>query len=277
MNGLVYACITPHGGPIIGEIAGHEFDSFAPLRAAMEDLGTRMKAHKPDTIILLTPHGLRLQGHVAVYTSAFSSGSLSGGGNTVHARAACDQELAKDILRRAVAAGIPAVGCNYGALAGPASNIQMDWGTLIPLWFFGAREEALPKVVIIGPTREIPLEQLVTLGELIAHAAKESGKRVALVASADQGHAHDPNGPYGHDPAAAEYDSEMVGIIKENRLQDVLYMDMTLVDRAKPDSLWQTLSLYGASKVVPMRGELLTYHLPSYYGMLVASYEVLDE
>lgn len=273
--GLVYGCIAPHGGPIIAEVAGEELVAYEALRNAMEELGRRVKAQNLDTIVLLTPHGLRLQGEVAIYTCEQSSGSMSGGGNTVRGKVKCDKELAQAILQETKAAGIPAVGCNYGAMSGPGSDILMDWGTFIPLWFCGMREQQAPQVVIIGPTREIPLEQLVELGRIIARAAEQSGKRVGLVASADQGHAHDADGPYGFHPAAAAYDAWMQGIIRENRLADLLQADMNLVEQAKPDSLWQTLSLYGASTVVPMHGEMLCYDLPSYFGMLVAGYEVI--
>jgi len=273
--GLVYGCIAPHGGPIIAEVAGKELVAYEALRNAMEELGRRVKAQRLDTIVLLTPHGLRLQGEVAIYTCEQSTGSMSGAGNTVTGQVKCDKELAQAILQETKAAGIPAVGCNYGAMSGPGSDILMDWGTFIPLWFCGMREQQAPQVVIIGPTREIPLEQLVELGRIIARTAEQSGKRVGLVASADQGHAHDANGPYGFHPAAATYDAWMQSVVRENRLADLLQADMSMVEQAKPDSLWQTLSLYGASTVVPMRGELLCYDLPSYFGMLVAGYEVI--
>lgn len=274
MSGLVYGCIAPHGGPIIAEVAGENSEKYQALRDAMEELGRRVKSKHLDTIVLLTPHGLRLQSEVAIYTCEFSSGSMTGGGNTVRGKVSCDKDLALAILRETKAAGIPAVGCNYGAMSGPGSDILMDWGTFIPMWFFGMREQQAPQVVVIGPTRDIPLEQLVELGRIIAREAAKSGKRVGLVASADQGHAHDADGPYGYHPAAAEYDRWMTEVVKGNRLADLLQADMTLVDHAKPDSLWQTLTLYGASTVVPMQGELLCYDLPSYFGMLVAGYEV---
>jgi aromatic ring-opening dioxygenase LigB subunit len=275
MAGLVIGGVAPHGSSVIGEIAGEEFELFKPTRDGMEKLGERVKAQNPDTIVILTPHGLRIKGHNAIYTCEYCRGTLEGENNSVSAEFKCDKPLAEEILKRAVGEGIPCVGTNFGALSGPASNIEMDWGTLIPLWFMGARDEVKPEIVVIGPTREILLEQLVDLGRIIAEAAKDSGKRVALIASADQAHAHDPNGFYGYDPAAPEYDQAIISIIKENKLEKLLDMDLDFVERAKPDSLWQMLILYGASTVNPMKGEFLSYQVPTYFGMIVASYEVL--
>jgi len=272
---LVYSCITPHGSSIIEEIAGKDLLGFKPSRVAMEELGRRMEAHRPDTIIVATPHGMRLHKHIAVYTCEHTGGSLSGGGASVHADFETDKDLAYKIIDAASAQGLPAVGCNYGALSGPLSHIPIDWGVFIPMWYFGARWEKKPQIVVIGPTREIPIQSMVTLGEVVAREAEATGKRVAFVASADQGHAHDPNGPYGYDPAAKEYDSQICDIVKEGRLSDLLKMDLAWVDRAKPDSLWQMLMLYGASLVRPMKGEFLDYNLPSYFGMRVAGDELL--
>ena len=49
-------------------------------------------------------------------------------------------------------------------------------------------------------------------------------------------------------------------------------MDPDFVDGAKPDSWWQMAMLVGVLSVVPMRGELVSYQVPTYYGMLCASY-----
>lgn len=273
MTGLVFAGIAPHGGSVIAEIAGDELELFKPTRDAMEEFGRKIREYKPDTIVVLTPHGLRLKGYNAIYTCEYCRGTLSGAENSVSAEFHCDQPMARQILEQVEAAGIPVVGANYGALAGPASNIEMDWGTLIPLWFSGAQDEEKPEVVIIAPTREIPLQQLVELGRIIARVAGESGTKVALIASADQGHAHDPEGPYGFHPAAKEYDEKIATIIKENTLAELLNIDLQLVEEAKPDSLWQMLILHGALQIVPMYGTLLSYQVPTYFGMAVAIYE----
>ena len=116
------------------------------------------------------------------------------------------------------------------------------------------------------------LDEHVRAGAALARAAAASGKRVALVASADHGHAHDPDGPYGFDPAAAEFDARVVELVRENRLAELPEIDLDLVERAKADSFWQLLMLHGALGDGGWRGELLSYEAPTYFGMLCASY-----
>jgi aromatic ring-opening dioxygenase LigB subunit len=68
------------------------------------------KSYNPETIIILTPHGLRLKGYNAIYTCEYSRGTLSDNGQTVSAEFSCDQDMARDILKRAEESGIPQGG-----------------------------------------------------------------------------------------------------------------------------------------------------------------------
>ena len=82
-----------------------------------------------------------------------------------------------------------------------------------------------------------------------------------------------PEGPYGFDPASAEFDSMVQDTIKRGNLDQFLSADLDFADRAKVDGLWQVVMLAGALHHTPMRGELLSYEVPSYFGMLVAAYQ----
>src|SRR5207245_801621 len=85
--------------------------------------------------------------------------------------------------------------------------------------------DAKPEAVVVAPGRDLPPDVHVAAGRVIAETAASSGKRVALIASADHGHAHDPTGPYGFDPASAAYDRQIVELVCENRLAGLLEID----------------------------------------------------
>ena len=92
-----------------------------------------------------------------------------------------------------------------------------------------------------------------------------------MVASADHGHAHDPDGPYGFDPAAREYDELICELVRTDELQRLSDIPPELVERAKADSWWQMLILHGATSK-GWRGRLISYEAPTYFGMLTAAY-----
>jgi aromatic ring-opening dioxygenase LigB subunit len=264
---LVFAAIAPHGSlpeaPVEGAERTHE---------ALTELGRRFDAATPEATIVLTPHNVHIEGHFAVVLAGALAGRLAEfDAPEVELSCPVDLELAAQLVVALHDAELPVVGASFGANDPGAASAPMDWGVLIPLWFMGGRAEPQVPAVVVSPARDRPLDEHVRAGHVIAQAARESGKRIALIASADHGHAHDADGPYGFDPAAEEYDDHIVRLVEGDRLGDLLKLDPALVEAAKADSWWQMVMLHGALGD-GWRGELLAYEKPSYFGMLCAAY-----
>ena len=94
---------------------------------------------------------------------------------------------------------------------------------------------------------------------------------MALIASADHGHGHTADGPYGFAPESAEYDRELLGLVRDNRLDTLRAWYRGFAVAAKADSFWQLLMLHGALGD-GFDVELLSYEVPTYFGMLTAAY-----
>jgi aromatic ring-opening dioxygenase LigB subunit len=233
---LVFACIAPHG----------DVDLAPELRAAMEELGRRFDAARPDVAIVVTPHSVHVDRHFAVVTA----GRVG------------DWETDTEAARALLAADLPIVGVSYGGNDPATAEFPLDWGTEVPLTLLRA-----PRVVVVSPARDRPLDEHLALGRAIASNNVSQGKRVALVASADHGHAHRADGIYGFHPAAAEYDASLQEILASQRLDFLPLAE--LAEDAKADSLWQLLVLQGAAGE-SARVDVLAYAAPTYYGMLVA-------
>jgi aromatic ring-opening dioxygenase LigB subunit len=229
---IVFAAIAPHG----------DLELDPALRAAMEELGRRCDAAAPDTAIVVTPHTVHVEGHFAVVTSA-----RVGEWET-------DRETAVALL----GADLPILGVSFGGNDPGRAEMPLDWGAEVPLEHLHA-----PRVVVVSPARDRPLEEHIRLGDAIARLPG----RHALIASADHGHAHDAGGPYGFDPEAAVYDARLQEILASPRLDFLPLAEH--VEAAKADSLWQLLVLQGALGEAA-RADVLAYSAPTYYGMLVA-------
>ena len=273
---LVFSCIAPHGGEIIPQLASKQmFHKFAETRKGMQAIARRVLQARPDTIVIASPHNLRLVGKIAVVVTENSTGDLKGSSNkTVSLAAKCDRWFAQRLIRESEKEKLPVVGVNYGTASGPASDIRMDWGTLVPLWFVLSKQKSKSKIVIVTPSREIPIRENFLFGKLIGRLLqRDKTHRYVFVASADQAHAHSRSGPYGFSPAASEYDEIVQDLIRRNKLKQIMGLDPRFIERAKPDSLWQMTLLAGVTEVVPSRSELISYQVPTYYGMACAGYE----
>lgn len=270
---LTWACIAPHGGDLIPQIAGDDLDTMAVTRAAMDRMGSECQAVAPDTIVVFTPHGICVESHICISVAEEAAGFLAGpGGETVYASFPLDQDLANAASDAASECHVPVVQAGYTADGNAMAVFPLDWGAFVPLWFLGARWKKPPSVVVICPARDLTRRQLVAFGRATVRAARATGRRIAIACSADQGHGHHQDGPYGFAPGSARYDHAYCRAIADGALGRLLHWRGDWVEAALPDSYWQTLMLLGALREAPLQPELLSYEAPTYFGMACAAF-----
>lgn len=263
MNPFAFSCICPHGGEIIPELQGDEPKRMSVTRESLTSLGTEMEKAKPDVMIVLTPHGTRINAQFSISDSERMAGTVTENDSSFTMERKVDRELAKSITELAAAAGIPAGMINYGTASGPISCLPLDWGAIVPLRFM----PDIP-IIVITPSRELSFEKHLEFGEALRGAVQKSPKRVGLIASCDWSHAHDETGPYGFDPAAKLLDEEVVTLIKQNQLEKLAEFDADFIEAAKPDGIWQTLILAGAIPQEERQVNFLSYEAPTYFGLI---------
>lgn len=287
MAGLVFAAVAPHGFPIIPELS-EDAEGALATRAAMQELGRRCAAARPEVLVVATPHGVRVDGAICLANVARGAGTLRWHGRQVEMNVPVDGRLTDLIATTAREKGIPIALAGFAGNRRDQSVIPLDWGAITPLWFLGhdrnlvghgdvlappPQEDSGPPVVIATPSRALPRAAMITFGEALAEAAARDGRRIAFVASCDWAHTHRENGPYGFHPDAAVVDQLVVAALRDSDPERLIDLPDEQVANAAIDGLWQTLMLAGAIRRVPMRGEVLCYEAPSYYGMIVAAFE----
>src|SRR4030095_5326102 len=152
-------------------------------------------------VVIVNPHGFRVQEALSVCIAERATADWS---PDVKLEFEMDGALANAIADQEEGSKVPVVRYIYGASGGPDCFVPLDWGAVVPLYFLGHRFEPKPKLVHLSPMRTLPFATQYELGRAIGVVLKESERRIALTASADQGHAHDAQGPYGFDPASAQ-------------------------------------------------------------------------
>jgi aromatic ring-opening dioxygenase LigB subunit len=277
MKSLVFACIAPHGSMIVPVLKEEGAEKALATRAAMEELARRMAAYRPETIVLVTPHGHRVDNAFSLLNNERVVGELepeagrSGRGFSLTFRV--DKELNAAIVSSARSLGVPVRRIGYAVIDDPEFYQPLDWGASVPLWFFG-QVEPPPRVVIACPDRgNLPWELFPNFGKAIRLAAESLNRRIAFVASADMGHSHDQNGPYGYDPASAEFDAATIQAIREQNPARLLTFDQAWLKRASTDAYGQILNMAGMIEGTNFRAEVLSYEVPTYFGMMCVAYE----
>lgn len=258
---IVFGAIAPHGNPVYEQPDG-------PTANGMHELGRRLAASGAEAIILATPHGTLLDDHFGVVRSARLTEHPNQFVDAAHLyEGEGDPELADACVRTLHAAGLPAIGMTFGTIASGGSTMPIDWGAGIPLTFL-----RLP-AVIVTPCRALSNGDHVQAGRALALA---TGRRpVAFIASADHGHGHVNDGPYGYSEHSKPYDDAVQDVVRRNALGELAGWDPERAKDALADSLWQMLMLHGALGD-DFRADLLSYEAPTYFGMLTAAFERED-
>lgn len=266
---LIYACIAPHAGDLIPETV-EDKNKVTRTRRSMQEMGAKLEGLEPEVIVIINPHGFRVENGMSI---SIAERAIANWSHDVKLDFDMDVGLAHSIADKATEMNVPVVRYIYGSSGGPDCFIPLDWGAVVPLYFMGHYYKSKPKIVHISPMRLLPYQVHYDFGRAIGQVLKASDQRVALIASADQGHAHNINGPYGYDAASAEYDQWMREVIRSNRLDDLLKADLKLVENGKPDSLWPTLVLAGVLNENPMQARVLSYEVNVYFGILCAEFQ----
>ena len=264
---IVFRAIMPHGDELLPYTAADA--GLAVLHQSMAAIGEALGKAKPDLVVIASPHHLRIPGHLAIADTSYAEGSVAAGDEVFSRRVTLDREFNRTLAEASAAAGLPPARAGFTTAEGPLASLPLDFGSLVPLYYLVGREGG-PNVCIIGPPRDLGLRPLVRLGAEIAR--RSGGRRVAFVASADLAHAHRVDGPYGFDPAAADYDALVQKAALLGDLRPLVEVPPALVAKAKPDAPWQLAILQGLMDT-PGRPFDLAYARPTYFGMLAARLE----
>ncbi len=284
---LVFAAIAPHGFPLIPDL-GEDAGGALQTRAAMLEMQRRAAAAGVEAVVIAGPHGVRVNDAIALADTSRAAGSLSWEGRTVEMNVPIDGDLTDAIAGAARVQDIPIALVGYAGSRRNQSVLPLDWGFLTPLWFLGHDRNMSglgnvladppdtdqgPPAVLVSPSRSIPREHLIRFGEVVAEVAEASSRRIAFVASCDWGHRHAEDGPYGFHPESAVVDAEVVAAVTANDLLSLRDLPDERAEMAAIDGLWQLLMLGGALQGKGWPSEVISYEAPTYYGMLVATWQ----
>jgi len=285
---LVFAAIVPHGFPIIPDLSD-DAEGGMKTREAMFDFSKRLAATRPDVIVIATPHGMRVEGMIALAAVARGAGSLTWEDREIEMNIPVDLEFTDQIASAARERNLPIGMVGFAGNRRDQSVAPLDWGIITPAWFAGhtrnltgrgsvlakaPEEDIAPPIVIVNPSRQLPYESNVEFGRAVADAARAGDKRVAFIASCDWGHCHKEDGPYGYNPESERVDNIVVQAIENQDLKSLMSLTEKETSDAAIDGLWQTLMLEGFIEGTGASAELLSYEAPRYYGMIVATYDI---
>ena len=271
---ILAAYALPHPPLIIPGVADDRAAVIHATQAACREVGRRIAALMPQTIVISSPHSIMYRDYLHVSPGGGARGSFASFG-APRARYDCtyDEEFVRELVWTCEDDDLP-VGTE-----GQRSR-ELDHGTMIALHFIeeGYRELGLSPnfhVVRMGLSGLSP-EFHYRVGRCVQEVAAKLGRDVVFVASGDLSHKLAPDGPYGFAPEGPVFDEEICRAFEAGDLTALLAIDHSCSERAAECGLRSFQIMAGTLDHTAVRGELLSYEGPFGVGYGVGAFELLS-
>ncbi|PSR25132.1 MAG: hypothetical protein C7B47_12910 [Sulfobacillus thermosulfidooxidans] len=274
---LTGVALMSHGTEaLIHFLDPHHSLAFHDTCSHQIDVASKIAAKSPETLVVITPHGVRAEGMITISYAEWVEGHLDiHPSQPLHDTYAVNRPLAEHLIHSLGPVSTAAI--SYGASAGEFNRLPLDWGAHVPLRFIQTFLPSPPSVVILTPSRSLSLASLFSYDQHLASLLKQWPSPVALIASGDLSHTHNPSGPYGFDSGAASFDRDFVTILKTCQARWLLSLPADYINRVKVDALWQVAIMLGVlSRVTHGSWDISGYSCPTYFGMASGFVDVYD-
>lgn len=261
---LVFAGITPHSPLLLPTIGKDRSAKLHKTREALSTLEGELYAARPDTIIVISPHGAPSSDGFAINLAPTYSLDLSEFGDiTTKASWSSDPLLAGE-LRKKIRnkSEIPLI---------LNSEPTLDYGAAIPLYLL-LQHAHETKVLPVHDSLLSPRAHF-DFGKMLHRGILASNRRIAVIASADLSQTLTDDSPGGFSHAGKKFDDAVVTILREDSWEDLFNLEHESLE-AKACGYRPLLILYGILKNLNNKTHILSYEGPFGVGYLVAHFEL---
>lgn len=263
---LVSAMFAPHPPLIIPEIGGENIKEVKKTVFAMKEIGRRIVETDPETIIVISPHGLIHQSEMLIGASPKMVGSFE---SFDHPEAFFSFEgnpsLANQIQKTSVEKKIPAEIIDHSS-----GQYFLDHGVLVPIYYLTEELGSDVKIVPISYSMLSRAEHF-TFGQIISRVVDKSPDRIAVVASGDLSHRlfEEEVGKVG-----SQFDQFLVENIQNYNPSKIIDIDEELQSIAGECGYRSLLILLGVLDGKNIKPEVLSYEGPFGVGYMVADFKI---
>ncbi len=248
----------PHPPIAVPEIGKGEDEKIKGTIDAFNKVAEEIALKAPDTIIIVTPHGLLFNDAIAMSYEKKIKGDLGEfSAPQVSFNSKLDLDLTKKIAQYAGKEDIITVLMTKNTAKTYDMELELDHGTMVPLYFINEKYTDYKLVHITYGL--LPKMQLYKFGMCIKKAAEDSDVNAVFIASGDLSHMLTDDGPYGYSPFGAKFDDEIISLLKTGDVSGIFSMDKTAIEKAGECGLRSYYVMLGAMNGYKFKGNLLSY------------------
>jgi AmmeMemoRadiSam system protein A/AmmeMemoRadiSam system protein B len=268
--------LLPHPPIIIPEVGKGEEKKINATSESFYSIGKDIAEKRPDTIVLITPHGTMFQDAIALSYEDEVSGNLKNFGvSGVDIKVTINKALTSKIYELAYNERIPSVMVTNSILRNYNISLSLDHGAMVPLYFINKYYNNY-KIVHITYTALSDID-LYKFGMCISEAVEELNENAILIASGDLSHKLKEDGPYGLDPAGEKFDKEFLHYLEKGDVKGVFTIDKKIIHNAGECGRRSIAILLGSLEEKKFNGELLSYESTFGVGYGVMKFNIISE
>jgi len=261
--------IFPHPPIMVKEVGMGEAERVASSIDGAMKASERIAGIKPDTIVIITPHGTMLSDAMTITSDEKLTGSLSRfGASGVKLSFDNDLELVDKIMEQADKKGTYCIPMHEDVKKTYRLEPGLDHGTIVPLYFVNKKYNNFKLVHITYSL--LPRDQHYKLGIAIRDAAAELDRKIVVIASGDLSHRLIEGAPAGFSPRGKEFDKKFIEFIEAGEVRKLLSMPAEFLESAGECAYNSAVVLMGCLDGCSVKGEILSYEGPFGVGYCIA-------
>lgn len=263
---LVFAAITPHPPVLIPDVGKENLKKLVKTEAAMKKLEQELYAAKPESILIISPHGKILADAFNINLSAdYSANFKEFGDFSLELKFKSDYLSIQEIRA--------ADETNKSVPLILTSESEIDHGFSIPLYYLTQHLKNIPIIPLTYSA--LDYQQHFAFGQFLHRQLAKINKRFAVVASGDLSHKLTKKAPAGYSPQGKEFDKKLVELIKKKDFEGILDINPELIKVAAECGLRSIIILAGIIESLNVQPEVLSYEGPFGVGYLVCNFRLV--
>ncbi|OPL07688.1 MAG: hypothetical protein AVO33_03935 [delta proteobacterium ML8_F1] len=269
---LLAAYLTPHPPLIIPLIGRGEEKKIQRTIDSMEEVGRRIAALKPKTIVFITPHGPMFSDGIGIYSDPQLEGDFHRfGENTLSFSMGKDDSLIRQFQKEMHYEGIATALIDKESAREYRVSNHLDHGILVPLYFI---QKYYKDFQGVGLTYGLfSYGENYRVGAALGRAIEKNQKSTVIIAIGDLSHRLKEEGPYSYHPDGPEFDNQLQEKILTKNHLGIVTMSPTFCEKAGECGKRSVDMLLGALDQSVYTVESLSYEGPFGVGYAVMAFE----
>jgi len=261
---IVFAGIVPHSPLLVPSIGKEHRDKLSDTLAALQEIEQALYLIKPDTIVIIAPHGARYPDAFSINLSQKYSGNFKSFGDFSTTVEAKSDFLAVDHIQRKLRdENVPFT---------LTSSEEIDYGYSIPILLLTTHLPAW-KFIPVSPSM-LDGKSHYEFGKQLKNTLHAETQRFAVIASADLSHKLTADSPGGAAPEGPIYDQAVIDATTEHNKEHLFSLSPDIIENAGQCGYRPILTLLGTLDEMNVSPKKLCYEAPFGVGYLTVRYDI---